>query len=267
MYDFLFTYYSLRPAHLLRWSPGADVELQGVSKSELDWPLESVQSAGGYSIPSANFPAHRRAYLEWAIRYLTRSGERPASLSCFGLHEWAMVYRAEQPRHTQVPLRLTPQQITEVIEGSELRCTHYDAYRFFTSEAIPRNKNLLSRHNTPDFDQPGCIHVTMDLYKFAHKLAPWCPSELVADTFLLAVTAREIDMRASPYDLSSYGFSPIKIEELSGRSEYIAYQRELSTRAAPLRERLIEVYRYLLESVQTSTTQSSLDAQSSPVIP
>ena len=35
--------------------------------------------------------------------------EREATLGCFGLHEWAMVYRqsAEDHRHRQVPLRLS----------------------------------------------------------------------------------------------------------------------------------------------------------------
>lgn len=267
VYDFLFTYYSFRPAHLLRWSPGADVELQGISESELDWPLDSVNTGAGYSIPALAFPKHRHTYLEWAHRYLTRTGERSASFGCFGLHEWAMVYKAETPRHTQVPLRLTPAEIADVVERGELRCSHYDAYRFFTPEAVPLNKTALSRHATPDFDQPGCIHVTMDLYKFAHKISPWCPSELVADTFLLAVAAREIDMRASPYDLVSYGFEPIKIEEPSGRIEYIAAQRDLSERAAPLRARLLEVYSYLLSRTRVGhelVTKLLPDAQSSP---
>jgi hypothetical protein len=87
----------------------------------------------------------------------------------------------------------------------------------------------------------------MDLYKFAQKIAPWCPSELVADAFLLAADARRIDMRASPYDLSEYGFEAIKIETATGRAEYIAEQRALSERATPLRIELITVYAELLK--------------------
>jgi hypothetical protein len=89
----------------------------------------------------------------------------------------------------------------------------------------------------------------MDLYKFAHKIAPWCPSELVADTFLLAADARAIDMRASPYDLSEYGFQAIEIETAYGRSEYITEQRALSERAAPLRRDLINVYSELIKRI------------------
>jgi hypothetical protein len=245
VYDFLFTYYSFRPAHLLRWSPGADVLLCDIDPAELDWPQDCTSTKGGYHIPAQSLPAHRREYLAWALRYLTETSNRTPTFNCHGLHEWAMLYHEQQPRHTQVPLRLSPSKIAQVVESSELRCSHYDAYRFFTPAASPRNRTALSRITTLENDQPGCIHVTMDLYKFAHKIAPWCPSELIAETFLLAAEAREIDMRASPYDLREYGLTPLCIEEVSGRTEYISAQRKVSERAAPLRARLIAVYQYL----------------------
>jgi hypothetical protein len=159
-----------------------------------------------------------------------------------------MVYKLDTVRHSQVPLRLPHDEIAQVIESSELRCTHYDAYRFFTPEATPLNRSMLSRRATTEFDQPGCVHVTMDLYKFAHKISPWCPAEIVADSFLLAVEARKLDMRASPYDLREYGFEPIRIETLEGRAEYTRAQNVLREEAVPIRERLIGVYQGLLTS-------------------
>ena len=54
-------------------------------------------------------------------------------------------------------------------------------------------------------EQPGCLHATMDLYKWAYKLSPATPSELLADCFALAADVRELDMRASPYDLADLG--------------------------------------------------------------
>jgi hypothetical protein len=86
----------------------------------------------------------------------------------------------------------------------------------------------------------------MDLYRFAHKIAPWCSSELIADTFLLAADARRIDMRASPYDLREEGFEPILIETVEGREEYIQEQRRLAELAVPLRARLISFYEGLI---------------------
>jgi hypothetical protein len=247
VYDFLFTYYSFRPAYLKRWTPGADISLAGATPDELDWSEDFVEGADGWVIPASSFPSHRRDYLSWAITYLERTAERPASFHCFGLHEWAMVYQADTARHSHVPLRLSKLEIAKVVDDADLRCTHYDAYRFFTPEAAPLNRHALSRAATTDFDQRGCIHVTMDLYRFAHKIAPWCPSELIADSFLIACEARSIDMRASPYDLSQLDMKPIRIETDDGREEYIAEQRQLSEKGIPLRSRLLNVYRYLRE--------------------
>jgi hypothetical protein len=86
----------------------------------------------------------------------------------------------------------------------------------------------------------------MDLYKWAFKLAPWCPSDLIADTFELARDIRELDMRASPYDLTSHGYSPVPIETPEGRAQYEKYQREFAERARPLRQRLICLCKALL---------------------
>ena len=247
VYDFLFTYYPFRPSHLKRWTPGVNVILQGADPAELDWPEDFIRTENGAVIPPHSFPIRRRPYLEWAHKYLTGVAERPPQFSCFGLHEWAMVYRCDAPRHSKVPLRLSPEEINSIVENSALRCTHFDAFRFFTPEAVPLNKAPLTRESTSSFDQRACIHVTMDLYKFAHKVAPWCSSELIADTFLLAADARRIDMRASPYDLRDRGFEPILIETGAGQEEYIREQRRIADLAVPVRARLIEVYRQLLE--------------------
>jgi hypothetical protein len=86
----------------------------------------------------------------------------------------------------------------------------------------------------------------MDLYKWAFKLAPFTPAELVADCFELARDIRELDMRASPYDLRALGFAPVAIETPAGRAEYEQYQRGFSARGEPLRARLIALCERLL---------------------
>jgi hypothetical protein len=180
--------------------------------------------------------------LNWAIDYQKAILEREPNFNCFGLHEWAMVYRVPEVRHAATPLRLSGEEIASVVEAQGLRCTHYDAFRFFTPEAAPRNRIALSRSNTVEHDQGGCIHANMDLYKFAYTIAPFTTSELVADCFELAAKVREIDMRASPYDLRELGFEPIRIEEKQGREEYVGLQRSLADAAKPLRIRLIAEY-------------------------
>ena len=81
----------------------------------------------------------------------------------------------------------------------------------------------------------------MDLYKWAYKLSPAVPGELVADCFELAADIRELDMRASPYDLAAHGYAPVPIETPEGKAEYVAAQRGFAERGAVLRRRLLEV--------------------------
>jgi hypothetical protein len=93
----------------------------------------------------------------------------------------------------------------------------------------------------------------MDLYKWSFKLAPFAPSELVADCFALARDIREIDMRASPYDLRALGFAPIAIETPEGRADYEVHQRAFAARAEPLRTRLLALCERLLDHRPATT--------------
>jgi len=103
-----------------------------------------------------------------------------------------------------------------------------------------------ARATVAEHEQRGCLHANMDLYKWAFKLAPFTPSELVADCFELARDIREVDMRASPYDLRALGFAPIAIETPEGRSDYESHQRTFAARGEPLRARLIALCERLL---------------------
>jgi hypothetical protein len=238
--DFLFTYYSYRPTRLERWHPGPGVTLTGDAAEFLRWPGYR-RTGDGVCFDPALLPAERRATGEFVLRLLRATAARPARLGCFGLHEWAMVYRDDSPRHEQLPLRLGAAGTDAVVESMPLRCTHHDAFRFFTPPARPRNESTPTRAGQVDAEQPGCLHATMDVYKWAYKLAPATPSELVADCFELAAEVRELDMRASPYDLSALGYPAVAIETPAGRAEYARAQAGFADRAVPLRARLVEV--------------------------
>lgn len=246
VFDFLFEYYSFRPAHLERWSPGLGIACQGTPPS--DWSMVST-SAEGWFVDSAKFPVRWRTWLDWGHDFLRQTLAREPQFGCFGLHEWAMVYRSDTVRHGQYPLRLGHRGSDLVVDSLPIRCTHFDAFRFFTPEAIPKNRIALTRTNQIDSDQPGCLHANMDLYKLAYRLGPYIPAELIADGFELAAAAREVDMRASPYDLRTLGFAPICIETREGRDEYALEQRKIAEWARPIRERLAEEYQRILEAV------------------
>ena len=235
--DFLFTYYPFRLSALQRWTPGARIAL--ADADELLSDMRFQRAADGLVRVVAPDEV-QRGRLTFARDLCVAVAGRPAFLGCFGLHEWAMVYQqAAERRHQGWPLRLGPEGTDAVVRSLPIRCTHYDAFRFFTPPARPLNKL------SPDLDgrlaneQPGCVHVTMDLYKWAMKSAPWVPAELAADCFELAREARSVDMRASPYDFSAVGLAPICIETPEGRGEYEQEQRRLTKKAEPLRARLI----------------------------
>lgn len=250
--DFLFTYYAFRPAWLQRWHPGPDVILEGPSAREfLRWPEYAAVADSGTEAVALNvaaLPAHRREFVTWLHALLTTVQARPAFFGCFGLHEWAMVYRQspEEVRHNAWPLRFPPERLAEIVESMPLCCSHFDAFRFFTAPARPLNRLQPTRPAAVELEQGGCLHANMDLYKWAFKLAPFTPAELTADCFELARDIRTLDMQASPYDLQALGFEPVPIETPGGRATYEQRQRAFSERARPLRARLIALCARLL---------------------
>ncbi|TWP52197.1 3-methyladenine DNA glycosylase [Lentzea tibetensis] len=238
--DFLFTYYSHRPVRLERWHPGPGVILEDATEYA-DIPHYKV-TAQGVTLDEDSFREARGKTMTFVEALLKATLSRPARLNCFGLHEWAMVYRQtpEQVRHNAWPLRLQ-ENTDEVVENAKIQCGHFDAFRFFTEDARPRNALQPTREGQTENEQPGCLHANMDIFKWAYKLEPATPSELVADCFELAGDVRELDMRASPYDLAGLGYPPIKIEDPQGRAEYVRQQAEFAKRAEPLRRQLIEL--------------------------
>ena len=251
VYDFLFEYYRFRPSWLRRWHPGPDVVLQGETAREfLRWP-EYHEVDGGVALNCAALEPRRRESVVWMLGLLRATAERPPQFACFGLHEWAMVYRQtpDEVRHNAWPLRFPPDELVRIVEAQPIVCSHFDAFRFFTAPARPLNRLQPERATTPEFEQRGCLHANMDLYKWAFKLAPFTPAELTADCFALARDIREVDMRASPYDLAKLGFAPIRIETPEGRAAYEVHQRDFAARGQPLRARLITLLERLLARV------------------
>jgi hypothetical protein len=247
--DFLFTYYRLRPAELARWHPGFGIGLAGPSAAAYA-RLRGYRRTGHAVTVNRDLLARRQATIDFVAGLLEATASRPAHLGCFGLHEWAMVYRAApgDVRHRGVPLRLGNAGTDAVVESMPLRCTHFDAFRFFTDPARPRNSAQLTREQQVSSEQPGCLHAAMDLYKWCAKLLPLLDSDIVMDAFELAYAARVLDMRASPYDLRAFGHEPICIESASGRAEYVRQQASIAERAAAVRQTLLKRCRALLDA-------------------
>jgi hypothetical protein len=243
--DFLFTYYPMRPGLLRRWHPGAGVLLEGAAVDDrAAWKWYATRGDDAYVDSDAFIETTERS-VRFILGLLDATAARPASFGCFGLHEWAMVYRQEEHRH-EAPLRL-PQDTTDaVVESHRIVCTHFDAFRFFTPPAVGLNRLDPTRDNQPQLEQSGCLHAGMDVYKWATKLGPVLPGALLLDTFELARDIRQVDMRASPYDLSDWGYEPIAIETPEGKAEYVRTQRLFADRGNVLRARVIAAVAPLL---------------------
>ena len=279
VYNFLFTYYAFDPHLLLRFSPGLGRTLRGVSVDEpllytgRGWVAHPNGGSGAMDARLCKTGVRRSARV--AAEVMRRSSVRAPHLNCYGLHEWAMLYApdaatATPNKHQSLPLRLSQAELNAVVEGQPIACTHFDAFRFFTPDAAPLNtvQPQPSRETQPALEQPGCVHAVMDLFRYAVKLWPYIPSPLLADAFELAVDARVLDMRASPYDLSEYhaqpadatrsseaadggsgvfDLSPVRIETAAGRREYQEQQAALAARSQPVRRRLIEAYQEAID--------------------
>ncbi|WP_418607061.1 3-methyladenine DNA glycosylase [Georgenia sp. SUBG003] len=181
--DFLFEYYPVRPAQLARWHPGVGVALLAdddpavradlAERAGWRWSTtlpDGAAGGAGQDVPSVvvldvrAFMADRADGVRWMDALLRRTAARPAHLGCLGLHEWAMVYRQREHRH-ELPLRLGQAGTDAVVESHPIRCSHFDAFRFFTEPARPLNRLQPGRTTQLDLEQPGCLHANMDLVK------------------------------------------------------------------------------------------------------
>ena len=246
--DFLFDYYPYSIGKITTWNPGYGVILEGNAEEFLT-RQHYIRTDAGVTLSREGLVKCAKR-LPMAIEIMHNTQEQKPHFGCFGMHEWAMVYRIkpDEVRHENYPLRLSTQHIEDVVNEVGLRCTHFDAFRFFTNDAIPLNIIEPTRASQPIDEQPGCVHASMDLYKYAMWAGPYIASELAADCFEFARSARVLDMRASPYDLASLGYEPIAMETVDGRAEYVRAQRSLMEAAAPLRARLLEIFSVICEA-------------------
>lgn len=193
IYNFIFVYFFFNRKILFQYSPGIHVEIEGVHDSQelmsinLAPELQSVSSQRNFLAISSNEKKISKKFLQRTLHLLKSIQSKLPSFWCFGLHEWAMQYNSIQQTSTKnstfqsLPLRVTQQQIESLLNPPRhenqysvprLRCTHYDAIRFFTPSSVPLNAVSPSptRLTVDQFDQPGCIHVNMDLFKYIHTI-------------------------------------------------------------------------------------------------
>jgi hypothetical protein len=244
IYDFLFIYYRNKPSHLEAWHPGIGVGLEAAPLGSVFKPRHYTEDDGITRLDPDKLQSGERHRLAMALRLCEQVRDRPPAFACFGMHEWAMVYQGEtggDVRHAErLPLRLSQAETDAFVRSRPIQCSHFDAFRFFNPQARPLNRIQPTKETRIDHEQCGCLHTNMDLYKLAAQCMPWVGSELLWQCFEFAVSARQLDTQASPYDCRSLGFAPVPVETPAGKLEYERRQRALSEKARPLRDALIE---------------------------
>lgn len=237
--DFLFEYYPISTNKLLNWHPGFGFALEATDTEAELFPSGSYEFNYDQIQIRKEWISKNQEAAIGLINFLANTKERSIRSGCFGLHEWAMVLGAEDVRHEKWPLRLSQEEIRATIDDIGLRCTHFDAFRFFTPIAAPLNPLQLARINQNDVEQPGCLHANMDLYKHAQRFAPIVGSVIVRSAFALAKEIRTVDMQTAPYDLADLGVIPIPVETEAGRDKFAELQMGFAQRAQTLRTELV----------------------------
>lgn len=234
----MFEYYPISAKKLQTWHPGFQFRLES-SQDLASTFAPNIYKVGSEISISPDWLESQQSAISAEIDFLTLSANRPARTGCFGLHEWAMVLGQDELRHNDWSLRISQTQIAKTIDEVGLRCTHFDAFRFFTPEARPLNPLQLTRADQIQVEQPGCLHANMDLYKIAMRWVPILGSLFARKCFRLARDIRTVDMQSAPYDLSELGVVPIKIETPDGRIVFAQKQKAFSERAQVLRTEMI----------------------------
>ena len=144
IYDFLFIYYRNAPAQLEAWHPGLGVALElGDHPHEFNEKFYTVQS-GTLTLAPGKLTEGNRRRLSFALKLSKVIQARPPQFGCFGMHEWAMVYRGDDDgeiRHGEkLPLRVSQAKVNAFVESRPINCSHFDAFRFFTPSAQHFNR-------------------------------------------------------------------------------------------------------------------------------
>ena len=117
-----------------------------------------------------------------AARAHRRAGGRTSAASACTSGRWSTARPRTRSGTTPGRCASRPAGTAEVVEDNRVRCSHFDAFRFFTAPARPLNLLAPTRETQHELEQPGCLHANMDLYKWAYKLSPagaaasWSPT-------------------------------------------------------------------------------------------
>ena len=232
MEDFLFTYYSHRPAQLRRWHPGR----RGRAARTPTRPSSAATTApappGSPSTPTAVRARRGRVDRAGSARCWRRPPARPAALRLLraarvgdGLPADPGGGAAQRLAAAARPGAAPPRSSRSGASGAAT------STRSASSPPPARPLNLLSptresQHELRAAGLPARQHGPLQVG--VQAVARWCPASWSPTASSWPGTSATLDMRASPYDLAALGYPPVRIETPDGR-------RRVRRRAARLR--------------------------------
>ena len=256
VHDFLFTYYSHGPAQLRRWHPGYGVAL--ADAPEYAALKGYVDGAGTAWRTSTSQPATCRRVADPPPAARDGRRGRP-NFGCFGLHEWAMVYRLaeDETRHADWPLRLGA--------GRHRRGRRGPPDRLLALRRLPvlhRRRRAPLNTLAPGPRRPAGVRAAGlparrdgplqarlpahadDRLRPGRRLLRARPGHPRPRHARVAVRPRRPGLRAGAD------------RDAEGKAEYAAAQREFAERGAPLRARLVEECERLLAATRSTDEET-----------
>ena len=228
---------------LRRWHPGAGVELEGAAEEPARaWRWYAPgPTPGSVVVDAAALECEKGDSLGMIERILHQTAQRPGASAASACTNGPWCTGRSKHRNP-VPLRLGQDATDAVVEGNELRCTHFDAFRFFTPEAVPRNRDRPLREAQPAMEQPGRLHAGMDVYKWAVKLGPSCPARCCSTRSSSPATSAFSTCRPPPTTWRR-GRRPGAHRDAEGKAEYVRRQRAFAERSNALRGGILGAWR------------------------
>ena len=190
---------------------------------------------------------------------LVATAARPAHFGCFGMHEWAMVYRVaeDEPRHPAYPLRLgqdgTDGWSSRI--GSPARISTLIG----SSPSPPGRRNIPAARPR----RPAGVRATGVSARRHGPLQARLPARAVIPSELSRTASRSPATSASstcgrrPMTSVDLGFEPVRVETAEGKRVYAAAQAGFAERGAPLRQRLIVACERLLRRARARRPPAS----------
>ncbi len=103
VHDFLFQYYMYSPGKLETWHPAPSESLEDTPDARERFRPPEYRAADGVIRRDLGALSHEgREQLSLVANVLAATQSRPANFGCYGVHEWAMVYRGHDIRHAGV---------------------------------------------------------------------------------------------------------------------------------------------------------------------